>query len=381
MKVAYLIDSLAAGGAERSLAEMLPHLTTAGVELRIFVLSEPELGFHCLVEQHGTEVEPLPAASWLRRRSYLRSRLVEWRPQLLHTTLFDSDVLGRMAARGTGVPVMGSLVGASYSPERYADPRIRWWRLRVAQSLDGWTARHYCTHFHAVSEAAKTSAVENLRVAPESVTVVHRGREAARFEAAAAGRASARQRWRVGDDEVLVVNVGRQVYQKAQIVLLQAVARLVRKERPVRLVVAGKEGPCSSELRSFVADHALEQSVTLAGHVDDVPELLAAADVFALPSRCEGLPGAVLEAMAAGLPVVASDIPPLHEIYPANGDVLLVPADSPESLTAALDRLVFDPELRRSLGARGRELFAQRFDVRSTAERMAHLYREVGGRA
>ena len=378
MRIAFLIDSLGAGGSERSLADMLPHLVEGGVEPRVFVLREPAQGFAERVRGLGIEVEVVAGSSWWRRWSQLRRELRGWRPALLHTTLFYSDVLGRLAAWGTGVPVLSSLVSVRYDPARLSDPRIRRWRFKVVQLIDGFTGRALTAHYHSVSEAAKASAVRHLGLPPESITVVRRGRDLERLSPPSeAARAEARRRWGVGDDEVLLVNVGRQTFHKAQLVLLRATGELIREGLPVRLVVAGSRGPCSDELREFVAEHDLGERIAVPGHVDDVAELLGAADVFAFPSRLEGFPGAVLEALATGLPVVAAAIPAVREIFPEPSEALLVTPDSPAELARALRELVNDPERRAALGRRGRQLFVGRFDVRDSSAAMLELYRDV----
>ncbi len=380
LKVAYLIDSLGAGGSERSLAETLPHLVDAGIEPRVFVLSEPEHGFAHLLRDHGIEVSLIPESGWWARRVYLRRQLLSWRPDLLHTTLFDSDILGRLSAWGSGVPVVSSLVGVGYEPARFADPRIKRWRLKTVQWLDSVTGRHLNAHFHAVSQAAKDSAIRRLGLAPERVTVVRRGRDVDRFAAPDAGRrAAARRTWRVADDEILLVNVGRQTFHKAQIVLVEALDGLVRSGLPVRLVIAGHEGPSSAELAASVAAHGLDSHVRLPGHVEDVPGLLAAADIFVFPSRLEGFPGAVLEAMAMGLPIVAADIPATREILGKLQDVPLVAPESATELATTLERLATDQGRRERLGARNREIFLQRYDVRKTVPELLELYHQVAG--
>ncbi len=382
MRIAHLIDSLGAGGSERSLAEMLPHLARAGLELRVFVLSEPERGFADLVRASGTEVELLPPGGWPRRCTELRRRLLDWRPDLLHTTLFYADVVGRLAAWRSGIPVLSSLVSVSYEPERFADPRLPRWRFTAVRWIDGWTGRHLNEHFHAVSQAAKDSAVRRLKLPPERVTVIRRGRDIERFgEPSRRERAEARLGWGIGENEILIVNVGRQTFHKGQIVLLEAVRRLLAAGLPVRLIIAGGEGPCTGELAGFIDRHELSEHIRVAGHVDAVTGLLAAADVFAFPSRLEGFPGAVLEAMAMALPVVATSIPSVREIFPDGDGALLVEPDSVEGLAKALDRVATDAAMRRALGGRNREMFLDRFDLRKTVPAFVDLYRRVAGSA
>jgi glycosyltransferase involved in cell wall biosynthesis len=120
-----------------------------------------------------------------------------------------------------------------------------------------------------------------------------------------------------------------------------------------------------------IHDLGLESVAQLSGPRRDVPDLLARSDVFALASRSEGGPISILEAMAAGLPVVASDVGGVRELVADGATGLLVPAGDPDALAAALQRLRADPELRRRLGAAGRERVAERFTL--SALRTAHL--------
>jgi glycosyltransferase involved in cell wall biosynthesis len=116
------------------------------------------------------------------------------------------------------------------------------------------------------------------------------------------------------------------------------------------------------------------------GHRNDLPEVLAASDVFAFPSLYEGLGGAAIEAMALGLPVLASDLPALREVVENGASALLVPPADPFALATALARLLDNEALRRRLGARGREIFRARFTLDRSQERMIELYRELAAR-
>ena len=121
----------------------------------------------------------------------------------------------------------------------------------------------------------------------------------------------------------------------------------------------------------------MESAVRLAGERDDVGELLAAADLFVLSSRSEGLPLSILEAMAAGLPVVASDVGGVPELVVDGETGLLVPPGDPHALAAAIDRLLDDPDLRRRLGAAGRLRVSEQFDLESTQRAHLDLYRTL----
>ena len=124
-----------------------------------------------------------------------------------------------------------------------------------------------------------------------------------------------------------------------------------------------------------------EARVRFLGHRSDVPELLAAADLFVFPSLFEGLPGAVIEAMALALPVVAADIPAVREVVEPGGSAVLVPTRDSAALAEALGSLLEDAERRESFGRRGREIFEERFTLAQSAEKMISFYRGLWGEA
>ena len=113
------------------------------------------------------------------------------------------------------------------------------------------------------------------------------------------------------------------------------------------------------------------------GHRDDAPEVLAAADVFVFPSLYEGLGGALIEAMALGLPIVASDLPAIREVVEPGSNALLVEPGSPADLADAIVALADDPERRRRMGARSRAIFEDRFTLERSARRMLDLFERV----
>jgi glycosyltransferase involved in cell wall biosynthesis len=380
LRLLYVINGLGPGGAERSLAELLPLYLASDIDPILVCLRRKARGVEAAVRDLGCEIRFLPARGLGRRVRALRQLIVAERAHLVHTTLFDADLIGRLAAVGTGVPVLTSLVNTSYDRVRLRDPNIRRTRLWVTHLLDRWTARHLTSHFHAITEAVKESAIGSLGIAADRVTVVERGRTRERLGAGGPQRRrEARCRLEIAEDAEVVVNVARQEYQKGQVHLLRAAAILARTRPKVVVVIAGREGHASRELIALRDHLGLEEKVRFLGHRDDVPEVLAAADLFAFPSVYEGLGGALIEAMALGLPIVASDIPALREVIEDGQNGILVAPESAEALAGALGQLLDDPYLAASFGARSVEIFSARFTIGRSAERMIALYRRVAG--
>lgn len=381
LKILFLINTLGPGGAERSLAEMLPLMAESGIDPTVVCLSHCQEGVESQVRAHGFDVRYLESTRLSRRVRELRRMIKGQNPDLIQTCLFDSDVAGRLAAAQLGIPVITSLVNTSYVAVRVNDPNVRALRLGAAQLIDSWTARHLSTHFHAVTHAVKAAAVETMGIRADRITVIERGRDPARLgEPSPERRRLTRAKLGLSDDDEVLINVGRQEYQKGQKFLLEAV-RMLSGERPrLVLLIAGRRGHSSTALEHYLAEAGLKERVRLLGYRDDVPDLLAAADLFVFPSLYEGLGGAVIEAMALGVPVIASNLDAIREVVEEGRSGVLVPPGLPRELADAIRHLLEDRSQARAFAARGREIFLERFTLDQSVRRLIEMYRHVADR-
>ena len=378
MLVLYVINSLGPGGAERSLAEMLPGLADRGIAGRVVCFTEVRGGVQRSVVGSGAPVGFLRAKSFPGRIRELRSIIGRTEPDVVHTTIFEADVIGRLSALRTGRRLVTSLVNTSYEPERLADPNVSRLKLEAARRVDRATVRITRPHFHAVSEAVKESAVRRLGVPTSHIDVIPRGRDRGRLGAPSPDRRrTARRRFSIAPADTMLLSVGRQEYQKDQLTLLRALPLLERRIPRLRLLVAGREGNATDDLRATVSALRLERRVRFLGHTEDVPDLLAAADVFAFPSRYEGFGGALIEALALGTPIVASDIPPTREVCPTRRHALLFTPGSTSELADRVEQVVADSGLRSAMSAVNRERFESTYSLESVVDRMASMYRRV----
>lgn len=381
MRLLCVIDGLGFGGAERSLAELLPGLAAAGIEPMVVCLRRREGGVERDVLAQGFDVRFLPN-SWPAQVRALRRMIRETSPALVQTTLAAASLVGRFAAAGSGVPVLTSLVNQSYSRDRMEDPHVRAVAVRGIRAVDGWTARHLTTHFHAITRSVKRWAVETLRIPADRISVVERGRDPLRLgEPGPERRSAARERLALPRDAAVFVAVGRQEFQKGHRFLLEAMARVAADRPSAILLLAGRKGAETKHLRALAERPPLDRAVRFLGHRDDLPDVLAASDLFVFPSLWEGLGGAVIEAMALGLPIVASDLEPVREVVEDGRCALLVPPRSSDKLASAISSLLADDARARSLGAQGRETYLRRFTLERSTERMVELCHRVAAGA
>jgi glycosyltransferase involved in cell wall biosynthesis len=178
----------------------------------------------------------------------------------------------------------------------------------------------------------------------------------------------------IGADDVMAIVVAKLMTQKGHAVLIDALATLRDRLPRLHLLLVG-EGSLRPELEASVRDRGLAKRVTFAGNRADIPELLAASDVFVLPSLWEGLPMALLEAMASRLPVVATSVSGTRQVVVDDESGLLVPPGNSDALAAAIERVVTEPKLAESLGHAARRRVEDWYSARAQARHHAELYR------
>ena len=372
LRILVVIDSFGQGGAEHSLAAMLPRLSSLGIDAEVVCRNAADSDLAGDLRSAGIPVTTVPDASPLAATRWLRKRIRSLQPDVVHLNLFVPMMVGSIAAVGTDVPVVVSIV----STTNETHPEIPRWKLRTVTLLEGLVCRRACAVVHAVTDGVAEVVHRDLRVRSDKIRVAERGRNGDRFRPAVGNERSAiRERLGVADDADVVMGVGRHVHDKGFDALFQAVATLqVNRPRLVTLV-PGRDGPLSEQLRRQVSSLPRPEDVRLLGDRGDVDELLRAADVFVLSSRREGAAGAALEAMATGLPIVATDLEGTAGVLHDERDALLVPVDRPDEMAAGIGRLLDDRPFGRRLGDAARREFAARFTLDHAVDALAEVYR------
>ncbi len=372
--VLFVIDGLAAGGAERSLAEMLPSLRAAGIRPTVAFFHRHREHLEDVFRAQGTDLRFLSARHVIARVAALRRLIQSEQPDVIHTTLFEADVLGRIASIGQRSVVISSLVTTPYDPIRSQNPNINPAKLWVARWIDTLTARYLTTHFHAVSEAVKQAAIENMGLRPERISVIHRGRNAGFVPATPERRAAVRRLLGVRESDEVILNVGRHGYEKGQRYLLEAMELILQRRPDSLLLIAGPRARYTELLEGIQKRAGLKERVRFLGQRTDIADVLAGADLFVFPSLYEGAAGALIEAMAAGLPVVASRIPSIAEVVQDGSNALLVERASVAPLADAIVELLADRPRALAFGRRSRRIFEERFTLERCVERMVAFY-------
>jgi glycosyltransferase involved in cell wall biosynthesis len=231
----------------------------------------------------------------------------------------------------------------------------------------------------AVGEDVRQTLITVEGFPPDRVEVIYNGIDLSAFDNPGRDRREARRELGLADGDVALIQVARLHPLKDHATALRALARVVRQRPDVRLVVVGA-GPQEAAIARQVRELGLGPFVRLLGRRHDVPRLLGAADLALLSSRSEGIPLALIEAMAAGLPAVATRVGGIPEVVEEGITGALAPAGDDEALAAQILRLVGDPAARAGLAASARRRAFDRFGDDRMLAAYGRAYREMTGR-
>ena len=295
----------------------------------------------------------------------LRRVLRELRPDIVHTHSSKAGILGRLAARLEKVPaVVHSVHGFGFTP-------VQPWPVRALfLSLERLAGR-WTDHFIAVSHANRNRGIALGLFRPDQVSVIRSGVRLAAFEDPDGGD-DLRSRLGIPAGTPLVTQVGNFKPQKAPLDFVRAAVEVARAAPEAHFLMVG-DGPLRTRAEALAGDAGLEGRMHFTGWSEEVPAVLAASDVAVLTSRHEGLPRAAVEAVAAGVPVVATAVDGTPEVVREGETGFLVAAGDVAGTAGAVLRLLDDPELRHRLGARPSWL--DEFDIDCMVRQHEDLYR------
>jgi glycosyltransferase involved in cell wall biosynthesis len=369
LKVLWLIKGLGAGGAERLLVQSAryrdPGLVNPGVA---YLLAQKSTLVATLEEEGCRPVTCLDARSSYDPRWIVRLR------RLLEAGNFDVlHIHSPLAAIGARLAVRS--LPARRRPRIVVTEHNVWSsHAPLTRLADRAGAGRTETHL-AVSAAVLDSLPTRIRARSR---IVRYGVDGAEMRREAGNRADARARLGVADDEILIGTVANLRATKGYPDLLVAAKTVTQTVAAARFVAVGR-GPLEHELRDQHARLGLGDRFRFLGYRPDAPAVMAAFDVFCLPSHYEGLPIAMMEALALGLPVVATRVGGVDELITDGEDAVLVPPHRPALLADALIALAQDPERRARMAdlARAR---SETIDAPSSVRAVEAVYREVVGR-
>ena len=358
-RVALLIESDGPGGAERMVAQLATGLTRAGCPSVVVVPARGEGWLAAELHGSGVAIETVrldgrTAATCIPE---LASVFRRHRIDLVHSHEFTMAVFGALAARRAGLPHVITMHGGRY----YASRAYR----RIAMRM----AIRWSRGVVAVSESAGRALRQDLRLREQDVHVIPNGVMPALLDP---GAPPFRTELGLGPDDHLLLALGNLYAVKGHRYLVEAVALAAGSHPRLHLAIAGR-GAEEPELRALAARLGVENRVHLLGFRSDIGRLIAAADVFVMPSLSEGLPLALLEAMFGGRPTIATSVGEMPAVLGPDAGVIVPPADA-AALAAAIERLLDDHETAARLGANARKRAEADFHFDRMLERYAAIY-------
>jgi len=361
INVLQLVEGFGWGGAEKKLLELVKCL-----DKRKFNITICSLG---LVEHIRGEFENVGVkVTTISRKKRIDISLIlkvvklmkKERIDVVMSTLFYADIVGALAGKLAGVKAIFSWETIS-SPEWLLKRRL--WSYRFAV--------RFCDRVIAVSRATARFLREQRGVPASKIVVIPYGVDLKRYTTEE--NFGIRKKLGLNRDDRVIGVVGRLHPQKGHVYLIRAAEKIVRNFPKVKFVFAG-DGDLRSELEELVRTKNLEKNFMFLGYRSDIPDVIKAFDIFALPSLYEGLPNVVLEAMASGKSVVATGVDGTVEAVVDSVTGYLVPVKDTEALSKAIIKLLEDKELAKQMGKRARERVESDFSLEKQVHSFENLY-------
>ncbi|WP_236403994.1 glycosyltransferase [Microaerobacter geothermalis] len=370
LKVIHIIGGGEFGGAEQHIIHLLSRFNPQKVQVEVLCFYDST--FAEKLRRNGIKVHVMDQYGRFdfRLLKGITQFLDHEKPDIVHTHGVKANFFGRLACRRLNIsPVVTTI--HSLLKYDYAHPLARFF----ASKMELWT-RKWTTHFIAISKAIEEDLYET-GVSSDKISVIYHGIDISYFSHVKDPQLI-RRLADLPSDATVVGAVGRLVPIKGFDVLLKAASLLKKEGFPHMFVLVGS-GPEEKNLRKLASELEITDRVRFLGFQQDIPSVLAGIDIFVSPSRTEGLGLAVLEAMAAGKPVVATGVGGVKELIRDKENGVLIPVDDEVALFRALEGLFIHPKIYFQLSIKAKQEVEKRFSVEGMVEQTYQLYVQLAG--
>ena len=368
-KVLFVIDTLQLGGAEQSLLEntsRFKNIHPVVCHIYAGAILEPKF------REKGIKVYSLNIPrkyGFLEAYKKLKHIVDEEHPDLMVAYLTRSEIVTRLLGKFNRIPVVGTFVNDLYC--KSYNQHLSWKAKNVVSLFKyiNKATSNMCVGFVSNSEAIKDANAKHLNIRPEKIKVINRGRDSYKFRRKSIETTSS-------GDPIRFLNVSRLFSVKGHRFMILGFKQFLAKYPDASLTIVG-DGPLRNELSTLINENGLEGKVNLLGARNDVPGLLPEYDCFVFPSLVEGFSGAIVEAMFAGLPILASDIPQNHEAIIHLETGYLFERESADAVAKAMIWFKENRELANNLSVKAYEYAKENFELDTIVNRFESYLQTV----
>ncbi len=378
IKIIYVIGSLQLGGAERQLVELATRLDRTRFEVEICCIAQggPLVEY---VEEHAIKVRifnfylrlgkynPLSYVHLVREFWRIFRYFAQSRPVIIHAYLYTAYVVGVMCGRLARVPVT---IASRRSLGYFKDNNP------LKQHIEN-IINIFTHHVLVNSEAVKRDVLKREKIKPDKISLIYNGVDVERFLQEKGEREAVRRELGIPEHCLSVGVVANLIHYKGHKELVEAARILKHRFGDVRLVFVGRDSGIKGELEELIRSYTIEDIIIFTSDRKDIPRLIQGFDIMCLASHEEGFSNVILESMASGKPVVATDVGGNPEAVVDGETGIIVSPRDPESLAEGLLKLLKDPELRQRMGQNGLKRVREHFSIEQLIANMENFYLSI----
>ena len=360
IKVIQLVEDLSVGGLEKVVFEIARFIDKERFDIEVWCVARGG-PISEEIKKDGILVSVLDIHTYHNPANVLKMvrLLKKARPDIVHSHGYYAAVIGRIASRFARVPAVIAHVHNTY------------WNYAARNLFMEFSLSYITDKIVCCSNAVRDFVLQYEKVSPKKVITVYNSIDIERFRRPVE-KTRLKRSLGIAEDETVVISVASLTPKKGHRYLLEALGAIDAKHK-VRLLVVGT-GPLRAELENYVHRKQLGAKVIFLGVRDDIPGLLGISDIFAMPSLIEGFGIATAEAMAAGLPVLATNVGGTPEVVSDGVSGILVPSKDPVALAEAITSLILDKETAERMGREGYKIAKERFSVETMVSKIEKLY-------
>jgi len=371
ISIFYVIGDSSLMGGPRHLLSLIDNLSDRDFALSV-ILPQGPLADELKKRKVPTFFVPMRTRSDIDAVRAIEKLLRKYDPHIIHVHGQRAGVLARLAVRG--LPIKTIYTEHTYTPQFHlANPVLDWTHLRAMKVLDSFTNMNI-----AVSQAVANFLVNSKVAKPAKVQVIYNGIEQIEPKHIDKQTLDVVTQYGLRKQDVIIGTIGSFNVQKDTATLIKAMEKVLKKLPKARLVLVGG-GPLRQKLEQLAKRLKIDQQVIFTGSLPSVAGILQLFTIFVLPSKSEAFGISILEAMRAGVPVIATKVGGIPEVITTNKNGLLVDPGNPKQLSATIMKLLNDKKLQSKLIAGGRET-VRSFSAHRMAQTTEKLYKELMGK-